>query len=395
MKLLTLFLWLALLSLTAVPSRGESFKVVEKDFLWLSPNLESAEAAQDGASQALSRREPLHASSYRNYFYHHGAPPAFDFLQPLLEGDSRLARIQDGHILFRQTGQKVPLTRSLVPSFANPAPPYLVSAPGLNRVLVVYPYYAYQDKEARYVTQLYSDRGALISTFESLPTHFSLDNPGLLVSPEKSGCCESLKWTIRFYDARTGSVSEHGCPEGSCGDILFTKLGKQGPFLIVLEIVGKAAGLGASMQTNVYLVRNDGSLAASGKMLYALREPNLDPRRLESLSPFAISNLIGIDSLPSKDRWLMHYGAGDKGRDVRLHSNWTGSPPSVVFFLPKDPSMAGPKRTLAISQHALADLPLIGVAEPGKAIFEISSGGDSKAEMTVEVDPDRVNIILF
>ena len=395
MKLLTLFLWLALLFLTAVPSRGESFKVVEKDFLWLSPNLESAEAAQDGASQALSRREPLHASSYRNYFYHHGAPPAFDFLQPLLEGDSRLARIQDGHILFRQTGQRVPLTRSLVPSFANPAPPYLVSAPGLNRVLVVYPYYAYQDKEARYVTQLYSDRGALIAILESLPTHLSRDNPNLLVSPEKSGCCESMKWTIRFYDARTGLVSEYGCPEGSCGDILFTKLGKQGPFLIVQEIVGKAAGMGASMQTNVTLVRNDGSLAASGKMLYALHEPNLDPRRLESLSPFAISNLMGIEPLPGKDRWLIRYGAGDKRRAVTLQSTWTGSTASIVFFLPKDPSMTGPKRTLWISRHALADLPLIGVSEPGKATFEVSSEGSPKAEMTVEVNPDRVNIVLF
>ena len=109
MKLFALSLCLVLLFLPWEQGRGESFKVIEKDFLWLSPNLEPAEAAQDGASQALSRREPLHASSYRNYFYHHGAPPSFDFLQALLEGETRLARIQDGHILFRQNGQKVDL----------------------------------------------------------------------------------------------------------------------------------------------------------------------------------------------------------------------------------------------------------------------------------------------
>jgi len=395
MKLFAVSLCLALLFLPWEQGRAESLKVIEREFLWLSPNLDAAEAAQDVASQALSRREPLHTSSYRNYFYHHGAPPPFDFLQPLLEGETRLARIQDGHILFRQTGKKVELTRSLVPSFANPAPPYLISAPGLNRVLVVYPYYAYQDKEARYVTQLYSDRGALLSTFESRPTHFSRGNPDLLVSPEKSGCCESLKWTIRFYDARTGSVSEYGCPEGSCGDILFTKVGKQGPFLIVQEVVGKAAEIGASMQTNIYLVRNDGSLAASGKILYAAREPNLDPRRLESLSPFAISNLKEIDALPGRDRWLIHYGAGDTRRAVRLQSTWTGSTPSVIFFLPKDPAMAGPKRTLGVAQHALGPLPLIGVAEPGKVTFEVSSEGGPEGEITVDVNPDQVNIVLY
>lgn len=395
MRLPTFLFFLALLFLPWEQGRAESFKVVEKDFLWLSPNLEQVDSAQAPLPQALSRREPLQASSYRNYFYHHGAFPSFDFLQPLQEGDSRLARIQDGHILFRETGRRVPLTRALVPSFANPAPPYLVSAPGLNRVLVVYPYYAYQDKETRYATELYSDRGALIATFESLPTHLSFDHPDLLVSPEKSGCCESLKWSIRFYDAKTGSASEYSCPEGSCGDLLFTKLGPNGPFLIVQEIVGKAAEVGASMQTNTYVVRNDGSLAASGKMIYALREPNLDPRKLESLSPFAISNLMGIDPLPGKDTWLVHYGAGDQRRTMKLSSTWTGPTPSVIFLLPKDPTMAGQRRILGVGHRTTGVLPLMGVAETGKVTFEIFSEDRPKGEVTLEVGADRVNLAVF
>lgn len=338
---------------------------------------------------------PLGGISYKDHFDLHGTPPSFHFLRPLKEVNSSLAQIKDGHIFFRKTGKKIPLNQSIVPSWANPVPPYLVSIPVVERVLAVYPYYLYQDKENRYFTEIYSGQGLLLSTFDSLPTHASLSNPYLLISPERSGCCESLKWIIRFYNLREGSVSEYSCPEGFCGDILFIKIGDKGPFLIVQEIVGGMSEIGASMQTNFFIVENDGTLSASGKTIYAIREPNLDKRRLESLSPFAISNLISINPLSGKDNWIIQFDVGGQKKAFKLVSTPPTSTPSVVFLLSKDPSYYQKRGDVKIAGIPLGNLPLLLISEPGWHTFSAVFDHRRVDKEAVEIKSDHVSIVMF
>jgi len=369
---------------------GETFQVVQKDFLWLSPNLIQV----DSARPYETRLPPLASLSFKNYFDRFGTHPLLPFLRPLKAKNVTIAQIDKGHILFRKAGKRVALNRSLVPSWGNPAPPYLLATPNKKWILVVYPYYVYQDKENRYVTEVFDDLGVPLMTLENLPTHVSSKDPDLLISPEKTGCCESLKWTIRFYNLKEGLISEYGCPEGFCGDILFTKLGDKGPFVIAQEIVGKVSEIGASMQTNFYVVENDGKLSASGKVLFVIRGPNLDQKKLESLSPFAISNLISIEPLPGRVGWVLHFSRGGQRKALELSSSYFEPPPSPVFLLLKDPSMAG-KKGIKIGDRHLGKLPLLGVTQGGQVTFELSPEGGQEEKISKEIQSDFVNILAF
>lgn len=395
---LIILIVLLLLLPTGQISAG-AFEVVQSEFFWSSSNLTKVDPAEDRAitkSMLKKKSVPLGDLSYKDHFDLYGTPPSFNFLLPLKEGDSSLAQIRDGHILFRKAGNKIPLNASIVPSWGNPVPPYIVSIPIIDRVLVVYPYYLYQDKENKYYTEIYSDRGVLLSTFDSLPTHVSLSNPYLLVSPEKSGCCESLKWSFRFYNLQDGSLSEYSCPEGSCGNVLFTKVGDRGPSIIVQEIVGKMSEIGASMQTNLFVVGNEGKLLASGKTLYAVREPNLDRQRLEALAPYAISNLISIDPLPEKDNWIVHFGRKGKKGTLRLVSTYFDSAPSVVFLLFKDPSLYQKRGEMKIAGKPLGNLPVLLIAEPGQHTFStLYENGRTDKVLTKDILPDQINIVIF
>lgn len=388
--LLPLLLFLLCLSGQAYP---QTFKVVEKEFLWLSSNFTKTDSKQ--ASKGEKGLLPLSSFSFRNHFDSHGTPPPFHFLLPLTAGPSPLAEIKDGYLLFRKTGKKISLSRSVVPSYATRVPPYLLPIPRRDRVLVVYPYYVYQDRENRYVTEIYSDQGALLSTFDNLPTHASLHHPDLLISPEKSGCCDSLKWSIRFYNLEKGSVAEYSCPEGFCGDLLFTKLGDRGPFFIALEIVGKAGEIGASMQTNFYIVEEDGTLSATGKTIYLVREPNVNRRRLDSLSPYAISNLISMDLLPGKDSWIIHFDVRGQRTALKLVSASSDIAPAVVYLLSKYGTESRGKASLKIGDHFLGVPPLFGMARPGPLTFVISFEDGHEENIRIDAKSDLVHVIMF
>jgi hypothetical protein len=148
------------------------------------------------------------------------------------------------------------------------------------------------------------------------------------------------------------------------------------------------------MQTNLYVVENDGRLSASGKIVFIIREVNLDQRKLQSLSPFAISNLISMEPLPVKEGWILYFSKGGKGQALKLASNYLESPPSPVFLLLKDPSMAGKKRIKVGDRH-LGKLPLLGVTQAGHVGFEISTEGGQEEKVVKEIQSDFVNILAF
>ncbi len=378
---------------------GEPIQTVEKDFLWSSSNLtEVTPLRMKQDPDQIRGTSPVRERSYRNYFDQNGGPPPYPFLRSMKGVHPSIAQIMDGCILFPKTGEKVPVIAPSSPRFppgANPVPPYLLTTPNGKWVLAIYPYYLYQDKENRHLTEVYTAQGDRVAVYESLPTHVLASNPDLFVSPERSGCCESLKWSIRFYNPRGGSVSEFSCPEGSCGDVLFTKLEPKGPLIVIEEIVGRTDEIGASMQTNVHVVEPDGKLAASGKTLYAVRATGLSRKKIDSLSPFAISNLVSVEPDPGKLGWLFHFEINGERRVLKLVSTETQPAPSVTFLLSKDPSVSARGKMVKTGERSLGFLPLLVVSEPGKTLFHIHHGNGKIEEVVKEIKSDYVNILLF
>jgi hypothetical protein len=373
-------------------SASEPVTVVEKEFFWSSPNIEEMEIPGPpaaGRKGAVQKGLVLGDFAYKTYFDRNGTPPPYPFLQPLKEGSS-FARIVDGRLVFKKPKKEVPIVTPGLPPLARPAAPYLLSAP--NRVLLVHPYYLHQDKENRFVTEVYSPQGAKVASFDSLPTHLLPDDLQMLISPERTECCESLKWTIRFYDLRDGTVSEYGCPEGQCGNVLFARLGSKGPFVIAQEIVGKVGEIGASVQTNLFVVNHDGRQLASGTVLHALREPGIAPRRLESLSPYSVSNLVGVDGSLGKQSWFFRFGREGEQRGLKLEGTHADPIPSPVFLTSKNPGSEGEKGDVRIEGKRLGLLPLLVVAPPGRRSFETGLTGESKE---VEIRSDHVTVVMF
>lgn len=376
------------------------FTAVENEFHWISQNMTEVPGDQIqnvplGKGYRRWNRTPLGDMAYNRHFDRLGKPPPLDFLRPLKKGASALAEIQDRAVLFHQTEAKVPLKGTIVPSWGEPADPYLLSIPDWDRVFVVYPYYLFGDKENKCLAEMYSERGELLATFDTLPTHFSVGNPYLLVSPERLGCCDSLKWNIRFYKLSEGSVSAYSCPEGFCGDVLFTKLGEKGPFLIVQEILGHVGGIGSSLQTNAHIIEDDGTLSASGKMIHAVRDPNMDKSEMQALSPYAVSNLVAVDPLPEKDSWLMRFRVGAEEEALKLVSTHKDTTPSVVFLLSQDPSGYKNGTVVGTGEKALGNLPMLGITEPGQDTFLAIFDDGNRDQVVTTIESDRVNMVIF
>ena len=392
-KLFLVFLFLALALGHAL---AEPIQIVEKDFVWLSSNLTEVTPSRIGQDSYPIRGAPsLRERSYRNSFDQTGGPPPYPFLRPMKAAHPSRAQIKDNYIFFHGTGKRVPVIAPSLPPGASPVPPYLLTTPNGEWVLAVYPYYLYQGKENRHLAEVYTGRGERVAVYESLPTHVLASNPDLFVSPERSGCCESLKWSIRFYNPREGSVSEFSCPEGSCGDVLFTRLEPKGPLIVIEEIVGRADEIGASMQTNVSMVEADGKLAASGKTLYAVRATGLSRKQIDSLSPFAISNLVSIEPDPGRSGWLFYFGIDGKRRVLRLVSTETKPAPAVTFLLSKDPSMNGGGKMVKTGERSIGFFPLLIVSDPGKIAFQIHHGDGRIEEVEKGIKSDDVNMLLF
>ncbi|UCF94766.1 MAG: hypothetical protein JSW39_11625, partial [Desulfobacterales bacterium] len=219
---------------------AHAFKVVDRQFLWLSANFaEIPDPTNPDVAESSNRaRLPLGHLAHDRYLEQHGSAPPLNFLQALQRGARSVARLSENDIVFHQAGQKKPLKTDIVPAGAERAAPYLLGVPISDFVLVVYPYYFYGCKENDYMVEVYSRYGSHLYTFDSLPTHVLRDNPRILIAPQKSGCCDSLRWSIRFYNLDTGFVSDFTCPEGLCGDLLFTQLDQEGVFIVGQEIIG-------------------------------------------------------------------------------------------------------------------------------------------------------------
>ncbi len=380
-----------LLALQGVVS-AETFRVVDDEWLWFSSNLEKTDHPIDPKNNNTIEHQDLHLGNftYDKYFERNGQPPAYNFLQ-LLNKDVQGARIEGKDIVFLKTGIRSPLKTDLVPSDADRASPYLMEIPNTKMVLVVYPYYFFGCKDNDHIVELYSEDGSLIHQFDSLPTHAVKKNPELLISPERSGCCDSSKWSMRFYDLKTGKVSKYGCPEGACGDLLFLKLERDGSFLVGLELIGSLSGVGAFLQTNIYIINDDGSLLASGKIIHTLRSPSIRKRNIQDISPFSISKLSSLEPVTGNgsNMWLLEFQGEDIRIPLAMHGNNKDTTPAVVFLIPRE---TGQKEIIEFNNQEIGSLPTIVICESGSYTL---SGKMSKVVNRIKVQSDTINRIIF
>lgn len=327
------------------PGWANDLVVTEGTLLWHSPSFSAVstdgERNLPGARTRLESVPRIGDLAYDRYFESHGSPPPLDFLKPLEAAPAALAYIDQGSVVFPKTGARVTLSRVPLPPGSSPASPYLLSTPRKDWVLVIHPYYLVQGKETHHVVEVYSAEGVRRGSFDSLPTHVSASNPQLLVSPDRLGCCDSLRWSIRFYDLRRLSVSEYGCPESRCGDALFTRIGNGGPFLIVQETVETVRDAGSVTETSVHIVDDAGALIASGKLIFAIRDsperpqsPGLEcalPTAISAQSPYAVRYLLSVDPVRGGEGWMFRFD-DERGTSAwKLASVWSAPSPSVVF----------------------------------------------------------------
>jgi len=370
---------------------AENFKVIQTEYFWHSSNLTKIQASDTPKiSVPIDNERPaLGALAYDRYFDQHGTPPPLDFLQPLKKESNNLARLSGEQIIFNKLGITRPLKKDIAPAGADRAAPYLLAVPDSNRVLIVYPYYFYGCKDNDHMVEVYSEHGSLLHTFDSLPTHALKTHPDILIAPEKSGCCDSLKWHIRFYNLRTGIVSNFRCPEGFCGDVLFTRLGQEGPLVVGQEITGSVAGIGAALQTNIFIVDTDGSLLASGKTIFVVRHPSVRKQHIQDISPYSISKLVSLVPAEDGKAWYLLFANNNRQRTFKLEDISQDLTPAVVFLIPKD---ADAKETIKLNDQQLGMLPILAISDPGA--FTLSQK-NSKSASQIYIQPDTINKIIF
>ena len=382
---------LILLILQAAVS-AETFRIVDDEWLWFSSNLEKTiHPITPKTNNAIKKQDShLGNATYDKYFERNGQPPDYDFLQ-ILNKDIQGARIEGNDIIFLKTGIRRSFKTDLAPSGADQALPYLMEIPSKKMVLVVYPYYFYGCKDNEHIVELYSEDGSLINQFDSLPTHAFKKNPELLIAPERYGCCDSLQWSIRFYNLRNGNISKYECPEGACGDLLFVKLEQDGSFLVGLEIIGTLSGVGAFLQTNIVIFNDDGTSLASGKIIQVFRNPSIHKRNIQDISHFSISKLSSLVPISGNrsNRWLLEFKNEDKNDTFVMAGKNSSTTPAVVFLIPKE---ADNKEIVDFNNREIGFLPKIVFCEPGSYMM---LGKTSKIMNRIKVQSDTVNKIIY
>lgn len=398
--LLAIVLSVASLSLQRGLPEAKNVILVEDEFQWRSSNFTLVESKEPYHEQSVkhqsSESSHLGKMAYNSHFDSYGSPPPLDFLHPLQKGAPGRAEIRGQYVVFLKSNKRVPLDTSLVPAWAKPAAPFLMSSPQSCWVFLAHPYYICQGKDNEFYTEVYADEGKLIYTFDSLPTHLAKNNPHLLVSPVRSGCCDSLKWSVRFYDMHQGTVSEYACPEGFCGDVLFTKLGRDGPFVLLQEIIGSVSGVGGALQTNFYIIDKAGELSASGKILYAFRSMiELRKDRLAALSPYSISKLLSIEPGSEDDRWTICFKGDLKKLSLKLTGKSTDITPAVLLLQRRDGTDEQGGFYAKLDAKSFGALPLLAIVEPGSHRLRFKINSNEIEDLNIDVKSDYINKVFF
>ena len=365
---------------------------------WKSQNVTlSPIGDMSGRQKAVSNagdQPPLKDHAYNYHFDTLGAPPPYAFIRKLERSESEAVEIDNTHIKFKKHGKMVPLKNSLIPDWADPAKPYALSVPGNDTVLIVYPYYFYQCKENKYFVQVYNMTGTLLQTFDSLPTHVAANNPHLLISPERSGCCESIRWNFRFYNLVEGTQSQILCPEGFCGDVLFTAIDQFEHFLLIVEVVDSVSGAGAYLQTNFYFVDKQGKLSASGHTIFATTNKLLNRETISAAAPFGLKKIVSIDKIKNNGSWRLNFSEQGQKSALQIQGRADTMLPAALFLQGDEQLFRQTAATIKIAENKITQFPAILIAMPGKYHMTIKTASGSEHINEVEVQSNTVNKLL-
>lgn len=384
-----------LLQLYSPALGAEGVTQFDQTFHWASANMilgqnkGLSDSQRSGGSTGNNR--PLRNNAYNFHFDSFGAPPPFDFLAKLQPSGPDTVEIESQQIKFKKSGKTVPLNSSLVPSWADPAKPYALSTPFLDKVVIVYPYYFYQCKENKYFAELYSQEGNLVQTFDTLPTHVALNNSNLLISPERSGCCESIRWDFRFYNIAQKTVTQLFCPEGFCGDVLFEFIDQFEHYLLIQEIMDSVSGVGTYLQTNIYLIDNQGHLAASGRLIFATTDHQSSQENINNVEPFSLRNLESVDRIKDDNSWMLRYRFGNGHHTAKITGLTEDTSPTALFLLANASLSQQQKAGIKINGHKIKALPSLLIAIPGKYLLTGRSAQGIEISTEFEVKPNTIN----
>jgi hypothetical protein len=292
--------------IVAATASAETLTVSGPTAAWHGANVEAA-------TLTPSKGPALGDNAYDHHFLMTGAPPEWPFLTPLAAAPAAIARIEDGEVVFA-SGTRVRLTGAGIPDIATPAIPYLLSAPAAERLLAVEPYYLLRDKETRHVVTVYTPDGRATARFDTLPTHALAGIADVLVAPSRTGCCETMMWSMRFYDLTAGTVFAKDCPPGQCGDLVLARL-RGGELLLGLEEFATYPAQGSSVTTRLLVMSGRGTPLAGATFVHAHRDASIGVANtgtcgtrtlVADRSPFALPNLVAIE--PAADAaWTIRF----------------------------------------------------------------------------------------
>lgn len=381
--------------LLSIRAWGISPEVITNQFFWMGSSLQKTHMAS--ISPTPEQNQPpgaLGQWSYRNYFDTHGGQPPYPFLTPLQPCDPMVATIEGNHISFREN--RAPLKRPDLQPGAMVAKPYLLSSPEDGAVIAVQPYYMFLDKEPINHSTIYSAKGTLLMEIPSLPTHVCVGSPHLLVSPERSCCCESVKWTFHFYNLHSKTYFALGCPEGQCGDFLFQRIDQKGPFLLAYETIHKVADVGLAIQTDFHILGEDFKPIASGKTIFVVKGSTASTLVAADLNLYTISNLTEISPLRKSEDWVLSFQRGGQKKSLRLAAGVDNRMRVPLFLVTKDFSTSRSDKAVWYKGTILGKLPLLLLVEPGEYQFTFGKEGKKEAQpLKGSVHADQLNILTF
>lgn len=308
--------------------------------VWHSPNVQAVPAAPSAGAAAIH----LGDLAYGRYFDRHAMPPPYEFLEPLTEPSVQHVRLEEGRLRFPERGFSVSLPRNALPAGAAPMPPSVRTTPDARWILVVFPYYLPPAREIHHHVGVYAANGSFMGRLDTLPTHALRGASGVLVARDRivlsTGYCEGLRWSFRFYHLASMTVAEYGCPEGRCGDALFTRLAASGHLLVALEVVEETPERGRVAATRLYILDGQGALVASGA--FASIEGGAAMRGgsdaggcataevVAARSPFAVRNLRAVEPLPSGGGWRVRFSGSSGVGEYHLSGKWEGTQREVM-----------------------------------------------------------------
>ena len=181
------------------------------------------------------------------------------------------------------------------------------------------------------------------------------------------------------------------CPEGFCGDVLFEFMDTYEHYLLIQEIVDSVSAVGTYLQTNIYLIDNQGHPAASGRIIFATQDIHSTKDSISAVAPFSLRNLESVDRIKDDNSWILRYRFGNGHHTAKITGLTDGTSPTALFLLANGRLTQQQKAGIKINGHKIKTLPSLLIAIPGKYLLTGRSAQDIEISTEFEVKPNTIN----